>query len=114
MDESEVLQQAPGLDPAPAPIPQSVPAPAAGGATKTIVLVRDGPFAVLPPVLPVATKFWPLYPVTLPAAMADLLIAEGAADTIGATFRLATPEDHPTGDHLRRIKAEQAPKRCCG
>ncbi len=86
----------------------------ASGATKAIVLERDGPFLVLPPHLPKAVKFWPLYPVVLPAALADALTAEGAADTVGAKFRLATADDRPSDDHLRRIKAEQAPRRCCG
>ncbi len=112
MDDTDQLQS-PEPEPAPAPAPAATAAPASG-ATKAVVLERDGPFLVLPPHLPKAVKFWPLYPVTLPAALADALIAEGAADTVGAKFRLATADDRPSDDHLRRIKAEQAPRRCCG
>lgn len=83
--------------------------------TKTVVLVHTSPFLVLPPRLPTARKFYPLAPVTLPAAEADALLALPVDPARpGPVFRLAEPGDQPSAAHRRLIRQDRTGRRCCG
>ena len=107
VDEISETLQAPPADPS---VVLEMERPAAEPGTKTIVLLHTSPYLVLPPHLPAPLKFYPLAPVTLPAAQADALLAEDFV----VPFRLAEPGDQPSDFHQRLMRRDKSRRHCCG
>lgn len=83
-----------------------------------IVLSSPNAFLVLPPVLPVAVKFWPLVRVDLPGEQAAVLLEPATHKALGATWRLWQEGDTPTAETLAAVERQKRMarerRRCCG
>lgn len=104
------------LDLAPPPAPPVGKAAAAD--VVAVVLDHPAPFMVLPPVLPVAVRFWPLVRVDLPADQAEVLLDPATHKALGAVWREWQESDEPTAEiaaaMARHTRMARERRRCCG
>lgn len=102
------------------PVPPPAPPVAKAAAADAVAVVLDhpGPFLVLPPVLPVAVRFWPLVRVDLPADEAAVLLDPETHKALGAMWREWQESDEPTAEiaaaMARHTRMARERRRCCG
>lgn len=104
------------LEMAPPPAPPVGKAAAADAVA--VVLDHPAPFMVLPPVLPVAVRFWPLVRVDLPADQAEVLLDPATHKALGAVWREWQESDEPPAEiaaaMARHTRMARERRRCCG